>query len=766
MHLRIVVIVCLPCLLLAVPCGVMGEAPMGTLTLVENGNPQAVIVVPQSAATNEMLAAAELQSHIAGMSGAKLEVVSSGSSPDGKALILVGGAAPSELDALIRSKGEDPASFAIVVDQKRVCLRGLSTEGTLFAAYELLEQLGVRWFIPGDLGTVIPEAKTLALKSQTTIQVPSFAGRWHGGGKGGDLQNAWGKRMRMGGPSFPSAHGIAIGKAATFENHPEYYGLVNGKRVGRQLCVTNPEVLKLAVQELKAFFRRNPQAEWRGVGPNDGGGFCECDNCRALDGGDWDAFSNERSVTDRYIWFFNQLLKGIEDEFPDKKLCFYAYHTYMRPPVKVKPDPRIVPAMAVIALCRIHGPNNPVCPEKDYYQWLVREWKKVVPEVYDRGYWFNLADPGFPFSEVHRLREEIPLGAKLGLKGWRVETMDSWASETPTLYIAAKLMWNANADVDALVRDFNEKFFGPAAKPMGEYLELMDHALRDGDFHTGSSFNMPDFHPADLRAKASALLKDAAAKAGDGVYRERVKLFELSFAYLEAFIHMLEHRNAFEFDKAYAELQKLDALRTQLLAYKPPMLNPRSAEAYLKRFFRLPVEQGYKRTTDGNEIVAALKDEWDFQIDPLKVGEDVGLWRADITGPNWQKIRTSTASWSDQGLRYYKGIAWYRQVVDVPAQWKGRRVFFWCGGIDEKAKVWVNGREIGISPRSVFVPFELDATGAIQPGGKNVVTICVNNEVVNELGTGGIVAPVMFYAPAAGKDAQLENARELSETFP
>jgi len=731
------------------------------LTLVENGAAKAVIVVPETADADESLAATELQSHIEKMSGAKLEVVSSDRVPAGKTTILVGQAAPKELEDTIRKQGNDPASFALVVDDRRVCARGLSAEGSLFAVYELLERLGVRWFLPGDLGTVIPETKTILIPSQTTVQVPSFAGRWHGGER-----KPWGRRVRMGGPFFPGAHGVPLGKEATFEKHPEYYSLVNGKRVNRQLCVSNPEVVKLAAAELKSHFRKHPDMPWRGVGPNDGSGFCECDNCRALDGGDWDVFSNELSVTDRYVWFFNQLLKGIEDEFPDKKLCFYAYHSYMRPPVKVKPDPRIVPALAVIALCRVHGPSNPACPEKSYYVWLAEAWKQVLPEVYDRGYWFNLADPGFPFLMIHRLRDEIPLGARLGLKGWRVETMNHWASETPSLYIAAKLMWNARADVDALMADFSEKFFGPAAQPMGEYLSLMDHALRDADFHTGSSWNMPQFYPAPLRAKATALLRGAASKAGEGIHRERVKLYELSFAYLEAFIRMREHFSAFEFGKAHEQLQQLDALRGQLLTYRPPMLHEKVAESYLKRFFRQPVEQAFQRTTGGNELVAAFDDVWDSQIDPLKVGEDLGWWRAEIMGGNWQKLRTATASWSDQGLRYYKGEAWYRQSVEVPAKFQDKRVFLWFGGIDEKAKVWINGKAIGISHRSALLPFELDATPAIRAGARNVVAARVLNERVNELGTGGITGPVMLYAPAAGKDAQLENVRELQSTFP
>ena len=59
----------------------------------------------------------------------------------------------------------------------------------------------------------------------------------------------------------------------------------------------------------------------------------------------------------------------------------------------------------------------------------------------------------------------------------------------------------------------------------------------------------------------------------------------------------------------------------------------------------------------------------------------------------------------------------------------------------------------------------MDATDAVRPG-KNVVVFAVMNEIVNELGTGGIVAPVILYAPAAGRDAKLENTRPLAETFP
>ena len=79
--------------------------------------------------------------------------------------------------------------------------------------------------------------------------------------------------------------------------------------------------------------------------------------------------------------------------------------------------------------------------------------------------------------------------------------------------------------------------------------------------------------------------------------------------------------------------------------------------------------------------------------------------------------------------------------------------------MDEAAKIWINGQHLGNSPGAAFYPFEMDATAAAKPG-PNTLVICVSNQIVNELGTGGLVAP------AAGPAAELENRRDLKQTFP
>lgn len=742
-----------------------------TAELVRDGKTVAVIALPADPNDDEKLAASELAEHVEKMSGAKLPTVTvdpkmldaflERSRMDGVKPVVLGRAALPRLEKPLSAKGTFPGMFALTSTKDFVLIAGIHG-GTAIGVCELLEQQGVRWFMPGDLGTVIPEKNTITVAEQEIAQAPSFGSRWF------QMPNKdWQIRVRCGGTAFPGGHGLH--GLPSFKTNPELYALINGQRSQRQHCLSNPKTLEYVVEAVKAS-RAKGHGPTIGMGPNDGRGFCECENCKKLDGGDFDPFSSDPSVTDRYIWFFNQVLEKVSDKYPDTKIAFYIYHTYMRPPVKWKPDPRITGALAPIALDRVHGFSNPIAPEKSYAKWLYQEWGKIMPELYDRGYWSNLADPGFPFIIVHRLRDEIPACHTLGVKGWRVETFPNYACTLPSNYIAAKLMWDHKADVDALLKDFAEKFFGPAAGPMGQYITLMDSTLRDSDHATGCAWDMPLHYPAAMRKQARAFLEEGTKlAAGKGGYEQRVKLIGETFDLLEAFIGMLESRANGDFVAAKAQIDKCDAVANVLMNYKPvPMLSAGRFSTYInymKRFFRPTTEQGYKRVTEGNKLVSFAKDEWDFLIDPPKVGEQIGLWREDVRGGNWQKIKTSSSSWSNQGYRYYKGLAWYRQTVDVPAEYVGKRLFLWCGGVDEKCKVWVNGKPIGVSPGAAFSPFEMDATEVVKAG-KNVIVFAVNNEVVNELGTGGIVAPVMLYAPAAGKDAKLENIRPLGETFP
>jgi len=745
------------------------ESP--AVCLVREGKPLAALVLPAEPHEDERLAAEELHVHLEKMTGANLPIVS-GQPPEGLVPVRIGLALVPDAEARIRKQSNDPAAFSLTVRPGSVELAGLSPEGTLFAAYELLEQLGVRWYMPGELGTVIPKTKTVALQVGRSERVPSFPHR--------HLQTVskrlpWFRRQRLGGLHFPGSHGIRMLPRADFEKEPELFSLVDGRRARRQTCISNPEVAKRATAYSLNYFEKHPEAPWIGMGPNDGGGFCECEHCRKLDSGEWDPYAAELSMTDRYVWLFNQILREVHKKYPGKKIGFYAYHSYKLPPRKHQPDPHIVPAFAPITLCRIHGMSNPICPDRSFYRTLMVEWGKIVPETFERGYYFNLACPAFPFSKVHAIRDETRVAHDAGVKGWRVECMPAWATSTSTLYVAARLMWDVDTDVDALLAEFHEKFFGPATEPMGEYLQMIDHAFRDTDCHAGASYCMPQVFTTERRDRGRKLLEQAARKAADEEpFQQRVRIYRLNFDRLEAFLAMLDARNCFDFVTAQKSLDDLRRITDVMLDFRlypsePPadgarhrkddearLLWWRSAHSYVDRFWSRCTEDGHERTVVRGELAAGCPDQWDFLIDTTDVGEAVGWFRDGPLGGNWQKIRTRTASWSDQGLHYYKGLAWYRVQVAIPERFEGRTIYVWFGGVDEKAKVWLNGKLLGQSDaegpglpgvRGAFRPFEFDVTKAVRFGAMNSLVVKIANHQLNELGTGGIVAPVMFWSP-------------------
>ena len=762
-----------------VVCGA-GMAEGAPVCLVREGRPNAVLLLPALAHDDEAFAARELQSHLAAMSGGQVPIVRSEYAGNvispGAVKVRVGLSLVPDLAETIRKKSGDAGAFIISARPDGVDVAGLSPEGTLFAAYELLERLGVRWYLPGDLGRVIPKRKTVTLDVGAIVQAPSFPHRHL---LTAVSQLPWSRRQKLGGLSFPGCHGIRLLPPATVEKEPKLFALVDGKRIDAQLCISNPEVLRRAIAHAIAYFDKHPDKPWIGMGPEDNGHFCQCENCCKFDTGEWDPVTAKPVTTDRYVWFYNQVIEAIHKKHPGKQLCFYAYSTCKWVPRKFTPNRSLVPAFAPISMCRIHGMSNPICPDRSYYRTQIEEWCKLLPVRFERGYYFNLACPGFPFSKIHAVRDETVVAHELGMTGWHVECMPGWATHGPTLYVAARLMWNHAIDVDALLAEFYEKFFGPAAKPMGAYLEGVDRAYREGDCHSGSSFAMPILFGGDWLARSDALLSEAERQtAGDQTYSDRVQIFRLSYRHLAEFLAMLSARNRFDFAEAYKALGRLRAVSQTMIDFRlypvePRMdpldpsksrryhgearlLWPRAAVSYLNRFWSPCVESGYERLVERGEFVAGAPDAWDFLIDTSNVGEMLRWYRDGVIGGNWQTMFTHTKSWSDQGLHYYKGLAWYRTRVTVPERFKGRKVYLWFGGIDEYAKVWLNGKLLGTTDApgdglppmpGTFKPVEFNATPALRFGKPNTIAVKILNRKLSEIGTGGITAPAMFWSP-------------------
>ncbi len=724
--------------------------------LVENGEARAEIILPEEPAEDEQLAADELVEHIEKITGVRLPVVSGDGADGDRTPIRLGGAAQEALEELILEEGDNYSSFALVADDAGISIRGLNPEGTLFGAYELLEQLGVRWFMPLEIGMVIPENSTAAIDHQQTVQVPSMEFtrfQWLGGG--GEGAGTWGRRRRVGGEARSTGgHG--------FPGNPP-----RGTE-GRQECLSG-DYASGAIDAVVNYIRDNYEPTDRkfyvGMGPHDGGGYCECEGCVALDSEGFDPHhGRDRLImSDRYVWFFNRVLEELEDEYPNLHITWYVYGATMWPPEKHEPSPRIVHVFAPINLDRTRSMDNPMSPDRHMLRYAIDGWAEFEPnEMYYRGYYNNLACSQFPYSQVDRLKNEIPELHKHGLNVMRVEVIkQSWASTPLTPYLASKVWWDVDADVDALLADFYGKFFAPAEEPMRSYFEDLEAAFRDTPYHTGSSYlYFPIFHD-QRRDLLRGHLEEAAELVQDDnvdpVYAERVRMISDAFLRLEVFLDLMEARNRHDFEASNEILEEYMELTDEMID-KGWVIDRGygTGGPYFRRFFMPALKSGYKRTVEEGELVKGLPDEWDFLIDPAEIGEIAGYYRDGEIGGNWQPLKTTSLSWSDQGLHYYRGDAWYRSKVNIPDEFEGREIYLWFGGVDNFAKAWVNGELLGTNREPLhglpgeagtFRPFDFLATDAVRFGEDNTVAVKVTNDRLAELGTGGIVSPVMFWSP-------------------
>jgi hypothetical protein len=159
------------------------------VTLVGNNKANAVIVIPDKPIRPVKFAAEELQYHIRRATGIELPVVKKSDFREGNIPVFIG------WDSIPQKYGVGkiklpPNGYLIKVTDKALFFAGddkpgdplrvpyntYARTGTAFAVYDFLEnRMNVRWLWPGELGTDIPETKTLEIKEYSKQGKPRFA---------------------------------------------------------------------------------------------------------------------------------------------------------------------------------------------------------------------------------------------------------------------------------------------------------------------------------------------------------------------------------------------------------------------------------------------------------------------------------------------------------------------------------------------------------------------------------------------------------------
>lgn len=115
-----------------------------------------------------------------------------------------------------------------------------------------------------------------------------------------------------------------------------------------------------------------------------------------------------------------------------------------------------------------------------------------------------------------------------------------------------------------------------------------------------------------------------------------------------------------------------------------------------------------------------LNGEWEFEIDAGESGEARGLVKAPklagtITVPFCPESKLSGVEHKD-----FMRCVWYAKTLNIPAEWKGKRILLHFGAVDYLATVWVNGRQVGTHTGG-YTPFAFDITDCLNYENDRVV---------------------------------------------
>ena len=248
-----------------------------------NDSTRADIVIPARPHPELVNIAHMLQKYIEKSTTVKLPVVHADRPEEGKAQIIIR-----------------------VEDNDRLSRDGFIIEASAgCGARDFLRRYcGVRWFMPGELWTVVKKQRRLSVPDGKTVTEPSFKSRWHSLGNSPWNAQNWEWLRNQGSINrydFHHAYHRFFPGKKYGTKHPEYYSLVSGRRMipgpgsvqGWQVCMTNPGV----VDEFAAYARNlNANMLSISLSPNDGASYCECPECRKLWGDSGDRVSSSTKL--------------------------------------------------------------------------------------------------------------------------------------------------------------------------------------------------------------------------------------------------------------------------------------------------------------------------------------------------------------------------------------------------------------------------------------------------------------------------------------
>jgi len=463
--------------------GLRAAAP--EFVLAANGESKAVIVPHGGVGTNGVnLAARELADFLGKMSGARFLVASK--PVPGYRAILVGtpyrGAAKDEIRVRVR-------------DANTLEVTGVNPRAVVYAAYDLLETLGCV-FVAHDYDYVPANREPSLPGDYDKTDAPVFhadRSSWSDLGWNDLVFNLKLRQLyseslanRRGypdlRPEFAPGCNEAIGgrilpSKKFFEAHPEWYAYQrkSGKRDPLWPCVTNEEMYQEVFREIDEIMAKHPETREISIARGDTGALCECEQCTALVREYPDPDGSEIPYV-QDVLFSNRVGRHFAKKYPNLRFNMLPYGGRYPKNEKIKFEPNVGGCSA--ELWRNHGlPAD--CNERSDYS-LAQVCRLSAPGVhtYVWDYLANFRDFMIPFPNHRIFAQTARYYARIGVRGVSCQHQFCFAGDMSELklWLYAKLLWNPDQDVEALIDTYCHAAYGNSAKFVREYLDVVEHA--------------------------------------------------------------------------------------------------------------------------------------------------------------------------------------------------------------------------------------------------------------------------------------------------
>jgi hypothetical protein len=496
------------------------------ITLVGATTPPCVIVSDPNEKSLERRMANQLASYLEQISGRKFKVQSAGDVLPERAIIVgaYGIAAPTPL-------GKD--GFILKTAGQRLFICGGGAQGTAYGVFDFLQRSLDCRFWSWDEESV-PHRDSITIGDLDVREQPAF-----------EMHDIMSREAQNGGNffvykertrstlQFTGNHTMYTMLTPAAEKNPEFWPMdAKGKRAPNKLHFNYlaPGIDQALADALDAEVEKRKgnlenwiyfagQGDWYG-------GLDQAPASKA-------AYAADGS-SGPLIGMINRTAAILQQKHPGIKVGTFAYMSTDAPPKQTVPAENVyiwLPRLrygTTIGLEAAASASNLNAKSHARSQTIknsIEKWAQIAPHrLYIWEYGANYDNYVKPWPSLRAIAENIKYYKRLGVQGVMIQSnYGSTGGDLAVLknWIWSQLLWNPDQDVNTLLQQFCDGYYGPASRDIQEYVNALENSVRTpallqlDEFTKGTAYLTPE-----IKSRMKAALARAEAATQDAAHAE------------------------------------------------------------------------------------------------------------------------------------------------------------------------------------------------------------------------------------------------------